>query len=331
MEMKPFLSRTLSDDAEVRRIELLYERLPSSIVASLIGILICFAVLFDTIGLDTLKAWVAFMLSLLAVRIWVWYMFGRTDRQVTQMRRWEGLFALGAFFSSLGWGALFGPLHPVGHQDLQTFIFLLVVVVAFNGAVFLAASNVTFWLFIAPIVVPAIIHFTVAVHHQPAWTAGAAVGFLTVLILVQRTLYASSTKNLRRNTVAESLLAEQEAIFDSSPLGIAVIDNKHIVKCNTRLAELLGCRLMELAGARIDDHFASTAEAGQFLVDSASAFDRGNLAQGMYRLRRADGSQFWAEFSGRKMAGGTARGVWMIADVTLRVARDRQDQSSKTA
>jgi PAS domain S-box-containing protein len=51
----------------------------------------------------------------------------------------------------------------------------------------------------------------------------------------------------------------------------------------------------------------------------------------MYRLRRADGSQFWAEFSGRKMAGGTTHGVWMIADVTLRVARERQGQGCDPA
>lgn len=329
--MGTLLSRTLGDDAEVRRIELLYERLPTSVVASLIGILLSFVVLFDTIGLDSLKAWAAFMLSMLAMRVWVWYMFGRADRQATQMRRWEGLFALGAFFSSLGWGALFGPLHPAAHPDLQMFIFMLVLVVAFNGAVFLAASNIAFWLFVAPIMLPAIIQYTGVLEQHPTWTVGAAIGFLVVLILVQRTLYASATQNLRRSTEAELLLAEQEAIFDSSPLGIAVIENKHIVKCNARLAELLGCRLMELAGGRVEDHFASTAEAGQFLVDSASAFDRGLVAQGMYRLRRADGSQFWAEFSGRKMAGGTGHGVWMIADVTLRVARDRQGQGSDTA
>ncbi|MCE9571053.1 MAG: PAS domain-containing protein [Rhodocyclales bacterium] len=330
--MKPFLSRTLSDDAEVRRIELLYERLPSAVVAALIGILLCFAVLFETIGLDVLKAWTAYMLSILAVRVWTWYMFGRADRQATQMRRWEGLFAAGAFFSGLGWGSLFGPLYPTAaHLDLQVFVFLLAVVVSFNGAVFLAASNATFWLFTVPIMLPAIIHYTDAMNRRPSWTVVAAVGCVAVLILIQRTLYASATQNLRRSTQAESLLAEQEAIFDSSPLGIAVIESKHIVKCNARLAELLGRRLGELAGARIEDHFASAGEAGQFLVDSAGAFDRGLLAQGMYRLRRADGSQFWAEFSGRKMAGGTTHGVWMIADVTLRVARERQGQGCDPA
>jgi PAS domain S-box-containing protein len=49
----------------------------------------------------------------------------------------------------------------------------------------------------------------------------------------------------------------------------------------------------------------------------------------MYRLRRADGSEFWAEFSGRKMAGGPTHSVWMIADVTLRVANEQRAQARR--
>jgi hypothetical protein len=46
----------------------------------------------------------------------------------------------------------------------------------------------------------------------------------------------------------------------------------------------------------------------------------------MYRLRHADGGQFWAELSGRKMARGLTHSVLMIADVTLRVANEQRSQ-----
>ena len=325
--MGPFFSRRLSDDAEVRRVELLYERLPSGMVAVLTGVLLCFVVLFETISLNVLKAWTAYMLSIVAVRMWTWYMFGRTERHVTLMRRWEGLFAIGAFFTGLGWGALFGPLYPPHSQpDLQVFIFLLILAVGFNGAVYLAASHVTFWLFTLPVMLPAILHFSDLLNREPRWTVAASTAALGMLVLVQRTLYGWSTRNLQRSSVAESLLAEQEAIFESSPLGIAVIENKQLVKCNARLAEMLGRRIQELEGSRVEEHFANAAEAAQFIVDSGKAFERGNQAQGMYRLRRADDTQFWAEFSGRRMAGATAHAVWMIADVSLRVARERKEQ-----
>lgn len=139
---------------------------------------------------------------------------------------------------------------------------------------------------------------------------------------MQRTLYQSFTHILNLGAQAETLLAEQPAILDSSPLGIAVIDSKHIVKCNTRLGELLGRRIQDLTASRMDDHFVSVAEAAQFFADSNAAFSRRQLAHGMYRLKRADGAQFWAELSGRKMPVGTAHSVWMVADITPRVANE---------
>ncbi len=333
--MKTPFSRKLSGDAEVRRIEMLYERLPSGAVAASIGVFLCFVVLFDTIGLGILKAWTAYMFSVLAVRIWIWHMFGKADRQSSHIRRWEWVFAVGALLTSTGWGALFGPLYPPAtNPDAQIFIVLSVIVISFSGAVFLALSSMTFYLYTIPVLLPAFAHYASGAGQMAPWALTAAAGCIAVLILVQRTLYRSATDNLQRSTEAESLLEEQQAIFESSPLGIAVIDNKQVVKCNARLGDMLGRRIQELTTASLQEHFVSVEEANQFLTDRANAFDRGHLAQGMYRLRRADGSQFWAEFSGRKMAGGPAHSVWMIADVTLRVANEQRtqprDQASTT-
>ncbi len=118
--MKSIFSQKLSDDAEVRRIEVLFASLPSSVVVALIGIFLCFLVLFETAGMPVLKVWVAYMLSVLAVRVAIRYMFGVTDRRIETIHRWEWLFAVGAFFTGLGWGALFGPLYPPPtHTDAQ--------------------------------------------------------------------------------------------------------------------------------------------------------------------------------------------------------------------
>ena len=323
--MKAMPSRGINGDADIRRIEMLFDSLPSSIVVALISVFLCFLVLFDTVDLSILKAWTAFMLSVLAVRVWIWYMFGNLDRQAENVHRWEWLFAAGAFLSGIGWGALFGPLYaPPAHPDAQMFIALMVVITAFTGTVFLALSHVTFWLFITPTLLPAIAHYASSLGRDAQWPVIAAACCIAVFIIVQRRLYQSTTANLKRSTEAESLLAEQQAIFDSSPMGIAVIDNKQVVKCNARLGEMLGRRIQDLTSSHLYNHFVSTAEVDQFLADSAAAFDRSQPAQGMYRLRRADGTQFWAELSGRKMRDGMTRSVWMIADVTLRVANERR-------
>ena len=323
--MKSTFSRRLSGDAEVRRIEMLFEYVPVSVIAALIGIFLCCIVLFGIINLEILKAWAAYMLSVAAGRIWIWHMFRKLDARTELPRRWEWMFAAGAILSGLGWGALFGPLYPPPlYPDAQMFMLLSVVVIAFTGAVFLALSNISFWLFTIPVLTPPFARYALAMGSQAQWTLLAAAGCIVVLVAVQIKLNRSNSVSLERTARAESLLFEQQAIFESSPLGIAVIDNEHIVKCNARLGELLGRRIQELTTSSLHEHFVTALEAGHFFTDRAGAFDKGHLAQGLYRLRRANGTEFWAEFSGRKMADGQAHSVWMIADVTLRVASDRR-------
>lgn len=323
--MKSFFTQKLSSDAEIRRVEVLFAGLTAGVVVSLIGIFLCLLVLFETAGVSLLKTWATYMLSVLAVRIAIRYKFNASDRRIETIRSWEWLFAFGAFLNALGWGALFGPLYPPAtHPDAQMFIALMVVITAFTGSMFVSLSNVTFWLFIIPTLTPAILHYTATLTGKAQWPVTAAACCIAVFIIVQRTLYRSSTDGLRRSTEAELLLAEQEAIFNSSPMGIAVTNGERVVKCNARLGELLGRRIQDLTASRLDDHFASVAEAGQFFADSQAALDQGRLAQGMYRLKRADGSQFWAELSGHRMPAGMTHSVWMIADVTLRVANERR-------
>jgi PAS domain S-box-containing protein len=306
--------------------EVLFERMPSGVVAALIGVFLCCVVLFDTIGLEILKGWAAYMLSVLALRMWIWYMFSKTDRQSISLPHWEWSLAAGALLTSLGWGALYGPLYPPStNPDAQMFIMLSIIAISFTGAVFFALSTVAFWLFIIPTLLPAIAHHANELVHRAPWAIIAA-GCMAVLLLVQTALRRSATDDLQRSSDAESLLTEQQAIFDSSPMGIAVIDDNSVIKCNARLGELLSRRIQDLTTAKLHEYFVNEQEADQFLTDRADAFDKGHLAQGMYRLRRADGSQFWAEFSGRRMAGGPARSIWMIADVTLRVVSERQPQ-----
>ena len=83
--MTSIFSQKLSDDAEVRRVEVLYDSLPSSIVVSLIGIFLCFLVLFETAGMAVLKVWVSYMLSVLAVRVAMRYLFSTADRRIETM------------------------------------------------------------------------------------------------------------------------------------------------------------------------------------------------------------------------------------------------------
>ena len=323
--MKALFGPPLSPDANLRRIRMLFGRLPSNVVAALIGVLLAFLVLFNLVAIDLLKTWAVYMVSVLAGRIWIWYMFTKADVLPESANRWEWLFAAGALLTGLGWGALFGPLFPPQpNYEARVMIILLVLVITFSGAVFVSSSTLTFWVFALSALTPAFIFLLTLVGQKLLWPLPATACCLIVLFLLQRAIHVADRENLERGTQAEILLAEQHAIFDSSPLGIAMLHDKRIVKCNIRFAELLGRRIQDLTGSTLLQQFQSPGEGERFHSESRAAFDKGRVAQGMYRLRRADGTQFWAELSGRRMAGGQDHSVWMVADVTLRIANERR-------
>lgn len=101
--MKRFFGKPLRPDADIRRIRMLYGRLPSGLVSALISVFRCFVVLLDSVDLNLIKAWSVYMVSVVAARGWIWYMFSNADLNGALVRRWEWLFAAGALLTGLGW------------------------------------------------------------------------------------------------------------------------------------------------------------------------------------------------------------------------------------
>lgn len=96
---------------------MLFDHLPSTAIVSLIGIFLCFLMLFGTVALDMLKVWTAYMLSVLAMRTGIWNLFGGADRRSETVCRWEWAFAFGAFVSGMGWGCCSD--HSIRRQRIQ--------------------------------------------------------------------------------------------------------------------------------------------------------------------------------------------------------------------
>lgn len=310
------------ESAELRRIATLYDRLPAAVTVALLGILLTCILLFDAVPLDNLKIWVTYMLTTLAGRSWLWYRFRHAPKLAESLWRWELAFAVGALSSGIGWAALVGPLYPANSPALQTVIVLLLFVTAFTGAILSATSRLAYIAIVVPTLLPAVLRLTASMPTRIVPVVAGAMAIFAVFLLIQRTLYGFAKQNFARGEELELLLAEQETIFESATMGIAVLHGEHIVKCNKRLGELLGRGLRELAAAPVTSHFVSVDEAATFLADSHHEIAAQRPVQGIYRLRRADGSQFWAEFSGRSMGGNLAdHSVWLIADVTMRVAQ----------
>jgi hypothetical protein len=261
--MKRLFGNQLSPDANIRRIRMLYGRLPSGIVSALIGIFLCFVVLLDSVNLDLIKAWSVYMVSVIAARGWIWYMFSNADLNGAAVRRWEWLFAAGALLTGLGWGALFGPLHPPAtHPEARIMIVLLVIVVSFAGGVFLSLSNLSFWLFVLAALGPALAHYTAVLGRQLQWPVAAAVSCVVVLVLLQRTLHRSESMNLE-------LDVEQEVQH------VAVLDDVFLA-FGAHLAGFLGAGLALVGDEVVEGDGLGADEALlEIGVDHAGGLRRG--------------------------------------------------------
>lgn len=302
---------------DVARIDYLFREIPPMVGASLLGLFLVFVFLFESIGAGLLKAWTAYMLSVLGVMLWLWHAHRNADITAQTVRRWEYAAACGALLMGLGWGSLGGPLYPVGSHAASDFVVLMMVAVAFSAVTFMSMSLLCFFAIALPSMVPIGLHI---LQESPDWLGGPQLGMVVlfgVLLTLQRSQFAIIMDNLRRRVESETLLEEQQAIFQSTSQGIAVVCGGHIVKSNQRLGEILGRRLQDLYALGFAEHFVDRAEFERTAAESQAAFGRNLNYHGVVRLRRADGSEFPAELSGRRMHGADdGRSVWMIGDVT---------------
>lgn len=306
------------------RVDALYKRLPTDLVSVLIAVLLCFIFLLESAGENAVKAWTAYMLSIVALRAWLWFVRGSENFAVGLPRRWEIAAACGALFTGIGWAMLHGPLYPAdASPEARHFVEMMTVAIVFSAVINNSSSTLNYLAIVVPALAPAF-----ARH----WDAGAGfqhgnvpilAAILAIALLLQRNLAALEIDNLRRRIESEELLAEQLAIFESASLGIALMQEGRILKSNRRLGELLGWRLRDLISLPLATHFVAPAELQRMLDESATAFARDHAYQCVCRLRRADGSEFWAEFSGHALATGDLRSVWMIADVTMQAGKAR--------
>lgn len=306
----------------VSRLRLLYQRSPAGIVSGLFAVFLIFLLLLEADGVDIAKAWTAYMLSVLGLRGWLWYAFNKQTIENGNLRRWEWGYAFAVLLMGLGWGWLSGPGFPDANAFAGYVIVLMAVAVSFAGAVFVGLSCGAFWLMTLPTLLPALWRFleTFGRYSPYAWLlCGACLLMVAVVQIVHR---KAMLENLRRRIESETLLAEQQAIFESATLGIAVIQDRSVVKANQRLGELLGRRLSDLQALPLAEHFASPDEMDKLLAESKQIFQQGRSFHGAYRMRRADGTQFWAEISGRSMEGnGPSRSVWLVGEAPIRSAQ----------
>ncbi|ACZ11943.1 transporter substrate-binding domain-containing protein [Sulfurospirillum deleyianum] len=88
---------------------------------------------------------------------------------------------------------------------------------------------------------------------------------------------------------------EQQAIFDSTSVGIVLLKERLIVQCNKRIDEMLGYKIGEQLNQSTDIWYRE-------IPDYQSVYEQvwhGEVVRFEHRLMRKDGTLFWARLSGR--------------------------------
>lgn len=313
---------SLREAQAVARMRLLFGKMPAGIVSALVGVLLLFVLLLDLHGAEAAKGWSAYMLAVVGFRGWLWHAFQGARLSLRSLIGWEAAYVLSALLMGIGWAALNLLFLPGTHIYAQFMLITAAIIVAFSGTVTFGLSHAAFWAVTLPTLVPAFYRFYEGITAAGIWPAYSLLlcvvvgGLVTMLQLTNR---RSMLENLRRRIESEALLAEQQAIFESATLGIAVLEHGRVVKANPRLGEMLGLRIDKLMELPFAVHLVNPSEFPALSEAAEEIFRKGHSYHNAIRLRRADGREFWAEINGRRMAGGgPERSVWLIGDAPLR-------------
>ncbi|NCD33360.1 MAG: PAS domain S-box protein [Spartobacteria bacterium] len=127
-------------------------------------------------------------------------------------------------------------------------------------------------------------------------------------------------------------LSEQAAIFESSLVGIAVLENRILTKVNHRMADMLGYTVDELVGCdpeKIHVSHECFVEFGEKYYWKLAEREMVNVE---YPLRHKDGHEIMCLFHGKAIAApDLSKGaVWIIDDITERKRHEKELMDSKT-
>ncbi len=139
-------------------------------------------------------------------------------------------------------------------------------------------------------------------------------------------IIADTTREREVREELEQTTHELEAVFETSFIGIAVLHEGHILRCNQRYAELLGYSTNELVGQTTRKLYPADSDYEVALTAFHADLQNGNEHQREQRLCRKDGSSIWARISARAFepARPDEGSVWMLEDITDRKSADER-------
>ncbi|HKO87699.1 MAG TPA: diguanylate cyclase [Burkholderiales bacterium] len=335
-------------DARVRveRLRMLCEQAPLSIAAQLLAAgLVVLAFRGHSLS-QFIVGWASYMalVNLCALLICARY-YGSLPPPSSALR-WERAITLAAGLIGLGWGVLGVFVFPRLQGADMLLLGVTFALVAAGGVVVVHASRTAFIAYAAPIFIGLSFSFVDSPRHP------AAVLLLLILVALVVWISARSGRILRdalhwqfhHEALLEEVSAaelslkialdEHRLMFDAAPVGIAVIRDHRIVRCNRRLEEMLGYRRGGLVGLSTRVLYADDHSWQDSMRAIEADLNEGGAHEEECNLYRRDGTSLWCRHRGhvvdrRDLSRGA---MWLFEDLSeKRAAAERLSQVLEAA
>lgn len=277
-------------------------------------------------------AWVGLMAAVQFVRLALWMQFRTVRNDATIDARWERRATGAAACAGTGWGLALGMLAAGAGAASQGVVVLVVAAIAIVAGDTLLPSRRTLLAFVVPALGLAAATL-VAGFTRGSIVAGLAVlGLLAILVAVftrrHRALVEVLSARVQNEQLARELAAadvslrdaqrDEQLMFDSALVGIAIVRNDRFVRCNRKLEEIFGYRRGTLHGASTRVLYRNEAEWREAL--EYIQLDLANTGQhdAEREFYRRDGAEIWCRYRGQAVdRDDLARGaIWVFEDLT---------------
>ena len=117
---------------------------------------------------------------------------------------------------------------------------------------------------------------------------------------------------------------ELSAIFDTDAIGIAIVVDDTIVRCNRRLEDILAASPGTLSDQSTRQFFETDTEYARALIAVQSAFAEGGVYHSEQQARRADGQKVWLRISSSMLNADRVQdgAVWLLQDMSAEHAME---------
>ena len=119
----------------------------------------------------------------------------------------------------------------------------------------------------------------------------------------------------------QQALDEQNMIFENAAVGIMVLRDRVVQRCNSKLAEVCGYSVENLIGQSTRIFYFSEDDYDAHPQRYIDAIQADKVYVGEIRLRHASGQPIWVRTTGRRVSSGksdSVESVWIVEDITER-------------